>query len=202
MSNREYISESRAPDNPVVLFDIWYRQHLAEGSGITESVFLGTASPDGNVSIRTVLLKDYGEEGFIFFSNYYSRKGAQLESNHNAALLFYWQEVNRQVRIEGITEKTSESLSDAYFKTRPRDSQIAAWASEQSMEIPDREYLEERFSHYNALFTGPVPRPEHWGGYRVIPQRYEFWEDRENRLHDRIGYTKNGSVWQISRLAP
>lgn len=202
MSSHEYISESRVPDNPVLQFDVWYREHLSEGSGITDSVFLGTASLDGTVSVRTVLLKDYGEQGFTFFTNYYSRKGAQLESNNNAALLFYWPEKSRQVRIEGSAEKIPEALSDAYFKTRPRDSQLAAWASEQSMEIPDRDYLEQKFIHYNGLFTGPVPRPEHWGGYRIMPRRYEFWEDRENRLHDRVAYIKNETGWQITRLAP
>lgn len=202
MSSSEYISESRVADNPVVQFDLWYRQHLSEGSGITDSVFLGTASTDGKVSVRTVLLKDYGEEGFTFFSNYNSRKGIQLEFNSNAALLFYWPEKNRQVRIEGSAGKIPEALSDAYFKTRPRDSQLAAWASEQSVDIPDREYLEKRFIHYKGLYSGPVPRPEHWGGYRIVPRWYEFWEDRDNRLHDRITYTKKDSVWLISRLAP
>lgn len=202
MNSREYISESRVADNPVVQFDLWYRQHLSEGSGITDSVFLGTATPDGKVSVRTVLLKDYGEEGFTFFTNYNSRKGTHLELNSNAALLFYWPEKNRQIRIEGTAEKISTALSDAYFKTRPRDSQIAAWASEQSIDIPDREYLENRFIHYMALYSGPVPRPEYWGGYRIVPLWYEFWEDRENRLHDRITYTKKDSGWFISRLAP
>lgn len=202
ISNREYISESRVPDNPVVQFDVWYREHQSEGSGVTDSVFLGTASPNGAVSVRAVLLKDYGEQGFTFFTNYYSRKGAHLESNNNAALLFYWPEKNRQVRIEGSVEKISEALSDAYFKTRPRDSQLAAWASEQSMEIPDRDYLEQRFIHFQGLFTGPVPRPEHWGGYRIIPRWYEFWEDRDDRLHDRISYTRKDTIWQVARLAP
>lgn len=201
--NKELLSEKSVLKNPFFQFDKWYKEHLAEEPGIPESVYLGTASSDGKVSVRTVLLKGYGEQGFTFFTNYRSRKGLQLDSNNNAALLFYWPEKNRQVRIEGFAGKLSPELSDAYFATRPRDSQLAAWASDQSDEIPARDLLEQRFNHFREVYSGsPVPRPEHWGGYRIAPYWFEFWEDRENRLHDRITYTRKGDEWIIARLAP
>lgn len=196
-------SENSVSKNPVTQFDSWYREHLSYGYDIPESVYLGTASAAGRVSVRTVLLKDYGETGFTFFTNYRSRKALQLDSNNNAALLFYWPEKGRQVRIEGFAEKIPDLISDKYFNSRPRDSQLAAWASEQSMEIPGREYLEEKFSHFKNSFSGfPVPRPGHWGGYKIIPEWFEFWEDRPNRLHDRLVYIKKEDSWEIRRLAP
>jgi len=149
------------------------------------------------------LLKDFNEYGFTFFTNYHSKKGFQLDTNRNAALLFYWPEKKRQVRIEGTAEKVPAAISDAYFATRPRVNQLAAWASEQSSEIPGRAHLEEKFKYYSRIFRGlPVQRPDNWGGYRIIPEWFEFWEDRENRLHDRISYTKKNNSWIISRLAP
>ena len=196
-------SEKSVSLNPVTQFDIWYREHLSFGNDIPESVSLGTVSADGKVSVRTVLLKDYGESGFTFFTNYRSKKARQLASNSSAALLFYWPEKGRQVRIEGIAEQVSIVISDTYFSSRPRSSQLSAWASEQSTEIPGRQYLEERLRHYEKSFSGiPVPRPEHWGGYRIIPEWFEFWEDRSDRLHDRIVYIKEGDSWKIRRLAP
>lgn len=203
MANPEEFSEESVSDNPFVQFDRWYREHLSEDFRIPEAVYLGTVSQDGKVSVRTVLLKDYNETGFTFFTNYRSKKAAQLDSNRNAALLFYWPGMNRQVRIEGIAEKVPTAVSDAYFATRSRDSQLAAWASEQSTEIPGRAHLEQRFGYYKKIFTGfPIQRPDHWGGYRIIPGWFEFWEDRENRLHDRIIYTRKDQEWVISRLAP
>lgn len=203
MTNTEEFSEKSASENPFVQFDRWYSEHLSEDFRIPEAVYLGTVSQEGKVSVRTVLLKDYNETGFTFFTNYRSKKAAQLDSTGNAALLFYWPDKNRQVRIEGIAEKVLAAVSDAYFATRPRDSQLAAWASDQSTEIPGRDYLEDRFRYYKKIFAGfPVQRPDHWGGYRIIPDWFEFWEDRENRLHDRITYTRTKNGWVVSRLAP
>lgn len=196
-------SEKTVLKNPFKQFAAWYREHLAEATGIPEVVYLGTSGPGGKVSVRTVLLKDHDESGFTFFTNYNSKKGRQINSNKNVALLFYWPEKNRQVRVEGIAEKVAADVSDEYFATRPRESQLAAWTSEQSTEIPGREHLEERFMKYRKEFEGvPVRRPEHWGGYRLVPDWFEFWVDRPNRLHDRITYTLKEGKWIISRLAP
>lgn len=203
MYSGEPLTEKNVSKNPFLQFDKWYREHLAGRDRIPESVYLGTSSPDGRVSVRTVLLKDYGETGFTFFTNYNSKKGMQLDSNKYAALLFYWPEKNRQVRIEGVAERVSGEISDAYFATRPRESQLAAWASEQSSVIADRECLEEKFTHYKSVYSGyPVPRPDYWGGYMIMPSWFEFWEDRENRLHDRITYTRKNDEWLIARLSP
>ncbi|MGE5421469.1 MAG: pyridoxamine 5'-phosphate oxidase [Chloroflexota bacterium] len=200
---KEALSEKTVSQNPFLQFDKWYREHLAANVEIPESVFLGTASADGKVSVRTVLLKDHGETGFTFYTNYNSKKGVQIGKNNKVALLFYWPESKRQVRIEGSAEKVAPAISDAYFATRPRDSQLGAWASDQSSGIPDRDCLEEKFTHYKSVYSGfPIPRPDHWGGYRIIPEWFEFWEDRENRLHDRITYTRKGDYWIIARLAP
>jgi pyridoxamine 5'-phosphate oxidase len=197
------LSENTVSRDPFVQFDIWYKEHLVAGATIPESVSLGTASPEGRVSVRTVLLKDYGENGFVFFTNYNSRKGTQLFLNQKAALLFYWPETGRQIRIEGIAEKTSEDVSDSYFKTRQRESQLSAWASKQSSEIPDRLYLEKQYDFYSNKFSGiPVERPPFWGGFRIIPDWFEFWQDKEFRLHDRITYTRKENNWVIGRLSP
>ena len=202
MINR-VLSEITADPDPFLQFSKWYNEHLEAGIAIPDSVSLGTASADGRVSVRTVLLKGYDENGFVFFTNYLSKKGGQLSENPFAALLFYWAESGRQVRIEGITEKITENESASYFSTRPRDSQISAWASEQSAVIPDRLYLENRQAFYKSMFLNkPVQKPPHWGGFRLIPDIMEFWNDGEFRLHDRILYTRKGNGWVISRLSP
>ena len=196
-------SEETAENNPFNQFDKWYRIHLAAGTEIPESVSLGTVSAEDRISLRTVLLKEYSESGFVFFTNYNSRKGRQLLSNQNAALLFYWPESGRQIRIEGSTEKVTEEESLSYFSTRPRESQIGAWASEQSSVIPDRHYLEMRFGFYKNYFSNkPVDKPPHWGGFRLVPDWFEFWQNGEYRLHDRLTYTKKENSWRIERLAP
>jgi pyridoxamine 5'-phosphate oxidase len=201
--NQEYLAESTAMQSPFLQFDKWYREHRLEGIRIPGTVYLGTSDLNGRTSLRTVLLKDYDENGFIFFTNYMSRKGEQLNSNRHAALLFYWPEKNRQVRIEGLAEKVEPDISDKYFATRPFLSQIAAWASEQSSIIPGREHLEERFDYFRKKFAGQiVPRPRHWGGYRIIPDWFEFWEDRDNRMHYRLSYTLKDERWNIALLAP
>ena len=203
MTDNNDFSEKTIDPNPFVQFNSWFGKHLASGIAIPDSVILGTSSEDGKVSARTVLLKDYNETGFVFFTNYKSRKGFLLLSNPRAALLFYWPESGRQIRIEGVTEKISEKDSELYFNTRPRESQLAAWASEQSAVIPDRQHLENRYSFYKNIYSGkPVDRPHNWGGFRLIPEWFEFWQEREFRLHDRLTYTKRKDIWIVERLAP
>jgi pyridoxamine 5'-phosphate oxidase len=203
MTRRNDFSEKTVDPNPFVQFRIWYEERLKSGIAIPDSVSLATASSDGRVSVRTVLLKDYNDEGFFFYTNYKSRKGFQLSTNPRAALLFYWPESARQVRLEGITEKISEEDSDSYFKTRPRESQLSAWASEQSSVIPDRQHLENRYNYYENLLSGkPVDKPQQWGGFRIIPDWFEFWQEGEFRLHDRLTYTKRNDLWLLKRLSP
>jgi pyridoxamine 5'-phosphate oxidase len=203
MNKNNILSEESVDPNPFTQFDIWYREHLSSGIAIPDSFSLGTAAAGGNVSVRTVLLKDFGEEGFVFFTNYHSRKSLQLSSNKNAAMLFYWPESGRQVRIEGIVVRVPEAYSDSYFNTRPRESQLSAWASNQSTVIPDRSYLEKKYEYYKEKFSGAeVVRPSHWGGFRIIPSWFEFWSNDEFRLHDRITYSRENEVWVIKRLAP
>lgn len=203
MTNRAILSEDSVNQNPFIQFDNWYKEHLASGVAIPNSVSLGTSTPDGKVSLRTVLLKEYGENGFVFFTNYESKKGSQLSANPNVALLFYWQESGRQVRIEGVAEKISSQESDSYFSTRPRESQLSAWASKQSNIVPGRHYLEEQHEYYKQLFSDRnVDRPPHWGGFLITPTWFEFWQNDERRLHDRLTYTKLNNAWVLERLAP
>jgi len=203
MAKQIGLSEESINKNPFIQFDIWYKEHLSSGVDIPDAVSLGTSTADGKVSVRTVLLKNYNENGFTFFTNYNSKKGIQLTYNPNIALLFYWHEAGRQVRIEGVVEKLRAEESDLYFSTRPRESQISAWASKQSSIVPGRHHLEERHDYYNKLFSErSVDRPPHWGGFRITPSWFEFWQNDERRLHDRITYTKSSNIWIIERLAP
>jgi pyridoxamine 5'-phosphate oxidase len=203
MVRNRILSEKFVDPDPFVQFDIWYKEHLSPGIAIPESFSLATASADGQVSVRTVLLKEYSKDGFIFFTNYDSKKGLQLSSNPKVAMLFYWPEKSRQVRVEGMAEKVSEEYSDSYFKTRPRESQLSAWASNQSTVIPDRPYLEKKYDYYREKFSGThVKRPLYWGGFSIIPAWFEFWNNDEFRMHDRITYTRINQAWIIERLAP
>ena len=164
---------------------------------------LATATRFGSPSARIVLLKSFDEGGFVFYTNYNSRKGIELEENARACLLFYWPALWRQVRIEGTVERVSAEESDQYFQSRPLGSKIGAWASDQSTEIENRAALEKRFDEFNSRFGDNVPRPPHWGGYRVKPSLIEFWQGQENRLHDRLRYTlSDDGGWVIERLAP
>jgi pyridoxamine 5'-phosphate oxidase len=197
------LSEQTADPDPFVQFTIWNKEHLEAGTDIPDTFTLGTSSSAGRVSVRTVLLKGYNENGFVFFTNYNSKKGAQLSENPFAAMLFYWPESGRQVRIEGTTEKVTGNESASYFGSRPRDSQIASWASEQSSVIPDRLYLENRYNFYKRRFENKdVELPPYWGGFRLTPDYFEFWLDGKFRLHDRIVYTRARETWVINRLAP
>ena len=184
-----------SPD-PLQQFRGWF------DAGGVDFVALATASSSGAPSARMVLLKGADERGFVVFTNYASRKGRDLTENPRAALLFHWPQLGRQVRVEGPVERIGGDESDAYFATRPRGGQLAAWASRQSEPIESREALEARFAELDAAHPGDVPRPPHWGGFRLVPETYEFWEHRDNRLHDRLRYRRDGGEWAIERLSP
>ncbi|MCB0395501.1 MAG: pyridoxamine 5'-phosphate oxidase [Flavobacteriales bacterium] len=189
--------------NPLELFGQWYAKAEQEVKNMPEAVCLATASKSGRPSARMVLLKSFDEKGFVFFTNYESRKGHELEENPQAFLLFYWKELGRQVRVEGQVEKVSAEESDAYFATRPRQSQLGAWASKQSRPISSRIQLLRSVAKSAAQFLNkPVERPDYWGGFRIIPDRYEFWEDQQFRLHNRFDYQWKGDAWEIKRLSP
>jgi len=197
------LSEENAGDDPVALFRTWYQDSIRSGLYLPESAALGTATPDGRPSVRFVLLKGYDERGFVFFTNYESRKAEELGANPEATLVFHWAILQRQVRVEGSTEKISKEESEAYFRTRPRGSRIGAWASHQSRPLESRDALEERVRKYEAEFEGKeVALPPYWGGYRLSPRSVEFWQGRANRLHDRIRFDRIGQAWDRSRLFP
>jgi pyridoxamine 5'-phosphate oxidase len=191
--------------NPFRQFELWFKEAGAAGMSEQDqvSMTLATANRDGRPCARIVLLKSFDESGFVFFTNYNSRKGGELTDNTRACLLFYWAPLWRQVRIEGVVEKVSAAESDEYFHSRPLGSKIGAWASDQSRPIANRSDLEKRFEEFAAKFFDDVPRPPHWGGYRVKPDVIEFWQGRENRLHDRLVYVRESDgSWHIERLAP
>jgi pyridoxamine 5'-phosphate oxidase len=197
------LNESEIDPNPLKQFEKWYTEASAAGVPEVEAMTLATATGDGSPDARIVLLKSFDERGFVFFTNYQSRKAAELDENGKACLLFYWLPVKRQVRVEGTVEKISEQESDDYFHSRPWGSKLGAWASDQSSVISSREDLEKRFAELELEFADNVPRPAHWGGYRVKPNAIEFWQGRENRLHDRIRYRlQPKATWSIERLAP
>jgi pyridoxamine 5'-phosphate oxidase len=203
MCDKTWFSEAMAENDPFVHFDKWYKEHLSLSISVPDSFSLATASSGGKASVRTVLLKSYGREGFVFFTNYESKKGKQLEENPYAAMLFYWPESSRQIRIEGSVVRLPEGDSVKYFLSRPKESQIGAWASRQSTVIPDRDYLENRFTEFQDKFHGKnVPKPPYWGGYRIIPSWFEFWQEGKHRLHDRLIYVHENGSWKISRLSP
>ena len=190
------------PD-PVDQFKKWFDEAQAAKVVEANAMTLATADETGRPSARVVLLKAFDERGFIFFTNYESRKGRELAANARASLCFYWQLLERQVRIEGTAEKTTRAESEAYFRERPVAAQIGAWVSHQSRPITSRAELERREAELIARFAGgPIPTPDHWGGYRVVPQVIEFWQGRPSRLHDRLLYTRTTGGWTIQRLAP
>jgi pyridoxamine 5'-phosphate oxidase len=197
------LSEEGAGDDPVALFDRWYREAIGAGIYLPESTALGTATPDGKPSVRLVLLKGYDDQGFVFFTNYESRKAQELESNPEGTLVFHWAILQRQIRLEGTVQRISKEESEAYFHSRPRGSQIGAWASKQSASLATRRELEDRVKKYEEEFKGgPVPLPDYWGGYRLKPRSLEFWQGRASRLHDRIKFTQEAGVWSRERLYP
>jgi pyridoxamine 5'-phosphate oxidase len=188
--------------NPFRQFDKWFKQALDAQLPEPNTMTLATVDPRGRPSARIVLIKGVDERGFVFFTNYESRKGRELADNPHASLLFYWIELERQVRIEGTVVKTSDAESDTYFASRPVGSRIGAWASEQSKAIESRAVLEAREHEFSAQYGDNPPRPPHWGGYRLIPDAIEFWQGRPSRLHDRMFYTRSGTDWTIARLSP
>ena len=202
--NADSIDEATVDRDPLTLFQRWLDEAKAAGIHLAEAMTLATCTRDGKPSARLVLLKHADEHGFVFYTNYRSLKARELDSNPQAALVFYWPQLERQVRVEGKVERTSAAESDAYFKTRPRESQIGALASPQSEVIASREALQEKADQIKALYEGrEVERPEHWGGYRLQAERIEFWKGRPGRLHDRINYERQADgSWTISRLAP
>lgn len=197
------LSETEVKPTPFDQFDQWMREAVDVKLPEPNAMTLATSTFEGKPSARVVLLKHYSAEGFSFFTNYESRKAKQLLQNPYAALVFYWPELERQVRIEGKVQKASDAQSDQYFKTRPEGSKIGAWASPQSAVIPNRKYLERLMADFEEEFKGkPIKRPPNWGGYVLVPTLFEFWQGRPNRLHDRIQYTLINNVWKIERLAP
>jgi pyridoxamine 5'-phosphate oxidase len=197
------LDEQTINPDPIKQFQIWFNDAITAQLPLPEAMTLATATPDGKPSARMVLLKQVDHDGFVFFTNYRSAKAEQLDANPYAALVFYWSQLDRQVRVEGSVVRTSEQESRDYFKTRPRESQIGAWASAQSQAISGRDVLERRAQELEDLYAGrEVDCPEYWGGYRLRPERIEFWKSRIGRLHDRILYQRDPFGWSISRLAP
>ncbi len=197
------LDEGSVGDDPVIFFKKWFTE--AEAAQITEinAMTLSTVDEQHRPHARIVLLKGLDADCFVFFTNYDSAKGQQIAANPNVALTFFWKELERQVRIEGTIEKVPESDSDIYFNSRPKGSRIGAWASPQSKEITDRNILDLNYAHYEGEFSGiDIPRPPHWGGYRVMASSIEFWQGRSSRMHDRISFKKNGERWTRARLAP
>jgi pyridoxamine 5'-phosphate oxidase len=200
----ETLDEKRVERDPIKQFQLWFDDAIAAKLPLAEAMTLATATPEGRPSARMVLLKQADAGGFVFFTNYHSAKAAQLESNPYAALVFYWNPLDRQVRVEGKVERTSAEESELYFQTRPRESQIGAWASPQSSVIAGREVLEQRAQELEEYYRDrAIECPGHWGGYRLRPDKIEFWKSRVGRLHDRILYElTSGGTWAIKRLAP
>ncbi len=197
------MNETDADPNPLVMCQQWLDLAIAENLPEPNAMTLATAALDGKPSARIVLLRGLDDRGFVFFTNYSGRKGKELKDNPFAALVFFWQPLHRQIRIEGRVDRVTAAESDAYFASRPRGSQLASAASPQSQVIPDRAFLEKRVQELDTKYPSHVLRPAHWGGYRVTPDIIEFWQGRENRMHDRLRYTRAlNNLWKIERLAP
>ncbi len=200
---RRGLSESELDPDPIRQFQRWFDEAASAGLIEPNAMTLATATRDGHPSARMVLLKGFDARGFVFYTNYESRKGGELEQNPQAALVFFWVELERQVRVEGRVERAAPAESDAYFASRPLGSQIGAWASAQSRVIAGREPLERRTAELEDEYAGrEVPRPSQWGGYRVVPHVIEFWQGRPSRLHDRLRYRQKDGGWIVERLSP
>lgn len=200
---RASLDERDVARDPLAQFALWFEAALSAQVPEPNAMTLATADAGGRPAARIVLLKEVDARGFVFYTNYDSRKGRELLARPRAALLFFWPELERQVRIEGDVETVDPATADAYFRSRPRLSRLGAWASPQSAPLPDRAALEQQFLEAERRFPGDdVPRPPRWGGYRLVPVVLEFWQGRASRLHDRIEYRRNGEGWRIGRLAP
>ena len=203
---RGELDEEHAHSDPIAQFSLWWEEASTAQVREANAMTLATADADGKPSARTVLLKGFDQSGFVFFTNYDSRKGKELASNARAALLFFWPELERQVRIDGAVERTTSQESDEYFRSRPLASRIGAWASPQSQAIPGKKWLMARVAEMALRHAAAPSRPPYWGGYRVVPDAIEFWQGRPSRLHDRLLYAKgsaaSGGGWTRTRLAP
>lgn len=197
-----HLLEQHAAADPFEQFERWFADAIAAKLDLPDAMTLATATPQGIPSARMVVLRGFDAKGFCFYTDYESQKGRELAENPNAALVFYWRELDRQVRSTGIIEKMSAAESDAYFASRPVESQLAVWAERQSRAIPGRAHLTEGFRQAEQTYS-PVPRPPYWGGYRLVPNLFEFWQGCPNRLHDRLCYTlQPGGTWEMKRLSP
>jgi pyridoxamine 5'-phosphate oxidase len=197
------MTDEIAEDEPFAAFARWF-ELATKSEPLAETMTLATATRDGVPSVRAVLLKGFDQRGFVFYTNFESRKAEELFPNPRAALCFHWKSLQRQVRIEGVVSVVSDDEADAYFASRPRDSQIGAWASDQSRPVADRSELERRFASFSRQYAecAVVPRPAYWSGFRIAPERVEFWQDRPFRLHDRVLFTREGETWRKQRLFP
>jgi pyridoxamine 5'-phosphate oxidase len=196
------LDESRVSSNPVKQFERWLQEAAGKRAPLPETMTLATSTKSGRPSARTLLLRTFDNSGFVFYTNYSGRKGKELAENPQAALVFYWSRMGRQIRVEGRVVKVSPRESDNYFRSRPRDSQLSAWASQQSRVVRDRRFLEEQVKRFDEKYPGNVPRPADWGGYRLQPSVFEFWKERPGRLHDRLRYRRSKGRWIVERLAP
>ncbi|GEN24549.1 pyridoxine/pyridoxamine 5'-phosphate oxidase [Halomonas cupida] len=197
------LDESRVPADPLTMFDEWFALARATDPDDANAMTLATVDSQGFPHARVVLLKGFDQRGMVFFTNYNSHKGSELANVPQAALTFWWPQLARQVRIEGSVEQVSEAESDEYFASRPRGSQLGAWIATQSVVIPDRNWIEERQQRFEQAYEGQeIPRPVHWGGYRVKPEMIEFWQGQPSRLHDRVRYQLRDRNWEVVRLAP
>lgn len=197
------LEEQSVNDNPFLQFSVWFEEAVNAQLLDPYAMLISTVDEIGQPHSRVVYLRNISDEGMVFYTNYNSQKGKNISASNKIAITFFWVELERQIRIEGTVKKVSEELSDKYFAARPRESQLGAWASNQSETIKNRAELEENLKHFTEKFKGvDVPRPPHWGGYIVEPTKFEFWQGRPSRLHDRLIYTKNNNEWVISRIAP
>lgn len=196
------LDKSRVSSDPIRQFRKWLLEASGRRAILPETMTLATATRSGRPSARTLLLRTFDNSGFVFYTNYSGRKGKELAENPQAALVFYWPRLGRQIRVEGRVVRVSPRESDSYFSSRPRDSQLSAWASKQSRVVRDRRFLENQVKWFNEKYPGRVPRPPNWGGYRLQPSVFEFWRERPGRLHDRLRYRRSNGQWIIDRLAP
>lgn len=201
--SKQTLDEKDVNQNPLLQFEKWFKEAVESKVNEPNAMTVCTATKEGKPSARILLLRNFNEDGFVFYTNYNSRKGEEIEKNPQAALLFFWPELERQVRIEGILSKQTASESDLYFNTRPRGSKLGAWSSEQSKPVSNRKTLDENYELFSKKFPSEnVPRPEFWGGYILKPHSIEFWQGRPSRMHDRIHYSLIGNSWKIERLSP